>query len=308
MRRRKRFGATLVTASFAAGAGVALAGAFNPAPGDTVIGETGGLKYEKDPAQFDMPVPFHGQSAIACGRRWHATGGGGRLKGPVSEVRLQETQPRDVAAGLPSGDGNDEPDDAWSVAGRGHEDKLIAYGICSREGDLRYRTKAAPDDSIPSRSAKVGCGGPKWHVLGGGAIIAPNNSWIASSHPFDGNDPGKKPDDGWAVKANDTAMGMGALVVSAICRRGKAPDYERRKVEFEAGESAGPVARCEGGSHVTGGGVRVSGPANRIRVVRTYPIDGGDSGKLPDDGWKGVAYNDSGVPPKTVVSYAICRG
>ena len=60
--------------------------------------------------------------------------------------------------------------------------------------------------------------------------------------------------------------------------------------------------------HVTGGGV---GPNdNRPEqgfIHSTFPIDGSDKGRVPDDGWKVVTSSDN-VVPKKFTAYAICAG
>ena len=52
---------------------------------------------------------------------------------------------------------------------------------------------------------------------------------------------------------------------------------------------------CASNEHVVGGGARVSGPADRSRLVTSAPVDGSDADKVPDDGWTTNVYNVSGV-------------
>ena len=51
----------------------------------------------------------------------------------------------------------------------------------------------------------------------------------------------------------------------------------------------------------------MSGAIAQARLLASVPVDDGDPGALPDDGWRGAAFNDTGTAKKLSV-YAICRG
>jgi hypothetical protein len=299
----RRWGAVLVAGGALALCGTAAAGVFDPRPGDEVIGKTGGLKYIKDPAPFDPGNSGYASDAIFCGNR-HVTGGGASLTGSTASKFIETTLPRDFF-----GDADDVHDDSWDASGYGDDGKrLTAFGICKRGGKLRYRYKDVPDSPTGNRSAKVSCGGAGYHAVGGGSLIAPTESWLNSSHPYDGSDPNKRPDDGWTTKVFDPVGGIGGYVMEAICQRHGDLAYVRQRAgAVDAGDAASPTAACARKAHVLGGGLKLGGPANQARAAGSYPIDRGDDGKVPDDGWRAVGYNLAGEP-KAVTSYAICEG
>jgi hypothetical protein len=279
----------------------AVAGTFDPRPGDVTIGTAGGNKYVKDPAHFDPSNVGFASDDTYCGKKPHVTGGGVHLEGPPASRYMAVSRP------IPFGDSNDLFDNGWDGSGFGTgTGKLTVFGIC-RHGHLRYRHIDVPDAPSGNRFAKLGCGGGGYHVVGGGAFIATTNSWINSSYPYDGSDRDKRPDDGWAEKAMDTVGGLGGMTLDAICMRGHV-HYETKRVSgVQPGSSASPAALCGKTDHVLGGGVQVRGPADQARAVSSYPIDRGDHGHVPDDGWQSAAYDLSGSA-KPVTSYAICKG
>jgi hypothetical protein len=279
--------------------GSALAGTFDPAPGDVVIG---------DPAHFDGGNLGFADSAIFCGSHHEVAGGGASLGGAPGSKFITETLPRDVIPDV-GGDADDEPDDSWDSGGYGEEpERLTAYGICAPNGALRYEGEDVPDSPDGLRFARVGCGAGGYRAVGGGGIIAPSQSWIGSSYPFDDHDANNRPDDGWAVSAFDTVGGPGGFFIDAVCVHGFGIDYQKARDQNVPGQSAGSAtARCQAGSHVVGGGLRVDGPVSRGRSTGSYPIDGNDSNPVPDDGWKASFYNLMGGP-KDLVVYATCAG
>jgi hypothetical protein len=304
MRRTTGFAATLVAALvFAA---VAVAGTFDPAPGDKEIGKAGDFRYEKDSEHFDPGNSNFASSAIFCGLNRQAIGGGAKLEGPATSKFLAVTRPLDVieAAG---GDPDNELDDAWDASGFGPDmDKFTTYGICRKGDGLEYVLKDVADDATGLRSARVSCD-QGLHVVSGGAIIATTESWINSSRPFDSSDNGTRRDDGWAVKVLDTIGGIGGFQITAVCSD-ENPSYEKGSAKnVPAGDGASAVAECPSGTHVVGGGVEVDGPPNRARATGTYPKDDGDVDDVPDDAWKSSAYNLSGLE-KDIKTYAICIG
>lgn len=303
--RRLGFGVAAVGAL--AFAGTALAGSFDPRPGDTTAGTAGGIKYVKDSAAFDPGNSNFASDAIWCGSGRRVTGGGAKLGGDPAAKFIEASLPRDVY--LEYGDADDVHDDSWDASGYGPDGKSVtAFGICLRPGDfdakLKYVYRDVPDSSTGNRSAQVGCGG-RYHAVGGGGLIAPSESWISSSYPIDGGDRGKTPDDGWKVRVFDPVGGVGGFVIEVICMRGADLRYVKRKAGGVAdGESAGPRARC-GTRHVVGGGLRIGGASDLGRAASSYPFDGADAKQVPDDGWKAIGYNASG-PSTPVTTYAIC--
>jgi hypothetical protein len=71
------------------------------------------------------------------------------------------------------------------------------------------------------------------------------------------------------------------------------------------GESASKTALCRGGSSVVGGGVDIVGGHNLTTVRSSRPVDSGDAGTTPDDGWSATMNN--GAPTDRLMTvFAIC--
>ena len=77
---------------------------------------------------------------------------------------------------------------------------------------LRYRVKEFPVGEGQTRTVKVNCPG-KTRVVGGGFGRYPENALM--SLPFDDNDKGKAPDDGWKVRVHNDIGGED--YATAVC-------------------------------------------------------------------------------------------
>src|SRR5262245_9423102 len=68
--------------------------------------------------------------------------------------------------------------------------------------------------------------------------------------------------------------------------------YVRHGFQTEPGQAYMTVkAMCPRGTHVTGGGVSDGADFGQLTIVHTYPVDGPDRGKAPDDGWAVLLQN-----------------
>jgi hypothetical protein len=148
------------------------------------------------------------------------------------------------------------------------------------------------------------CPGRK-RPIGGGYQIGLNVlDTLRSAAPADID--GNGTIDGWRVVAETgqtgTAVGTDA---SAMCRRGKVK-YVTKTGTLPASPGALTLtARCPSDMHVTGGGAVASdgGAPRGAYVSQSYPIDGADSDKLPDDGWRATFYGSTQPGTKVI---AIC--
>jgi hypothetical protein len=70
-------------------------------------------------------------------------------------------------------------------------------------------------------------------------------------------------------------------------------------------QSAQQVARCPGRTHVYGGGTTNQQSFGGGVVTASYPVDLGDRGRVPDDGWA-VRYDNYRPTPASAVVTAIC--
>lgn len=82
--------------------------------------------------------------------------------------------------------------------------------------------------------------------------------------------------------------------------------YVTKQYEVAGTEAETFKAPCPPGTHVYSGGYYNTGPYDSGYVVHSFPYDGGDRKRRPDDGWK--ARVDSRNPPTTWLVYATCAG
>lgn len=94
------------------------------------------------------------------------------------------------------------------------------YAICAA-GDVSWEGESEEVESGPT-SLEVSATCPAGtHVTGGGiavdaTVANAENSWINTSRPFDGNDPGHVPDDGWSGRAQ-LSVGADGATAYAVC-------------------------------------------------------------------------------------------
>ena len=275
----------------------------DPNISDEPQGKSGGLRYSSDSNAFD-PLNFGFASVDSgCGPpSWHRLGGGSSTFGDPAESYLQSGRPVDF------GDVDDDPDEGFGASGIGLKGGTVtAYSICRKGGGIKYVRKEIADGTSAGRTAIVRCGGPRLRVTSGTFGISPAASWTNSSHPLDGADNGKVPDDGWQGRVRDGAGGPGGFTAYATCTRSDRLGYEKTKpVSIAEDSSRKRSAHCANDQQVVGGGVKISGPIIEARLIANEPRDDGDPGSVPDDGWRGGAANIAGGSKQLTV-YAVCR-
>lgn len=202
-----------------------------------------------------------------------------------------------------------DPDEGFAAAGEGADGAAVsALAICSKGVKLRYRAKIVGASQLIT--AKLGCGkGKGWRVTSGGVWSVSGGSAINSSHPYDGNDRDRAPDDGWRIRILRGGI-PGSVTIHVICARGLKLAYKRsKKVAIGPGNETAQVRSlapgCGKKRHVVGGGPKLTGLINRARIVSSIPVDGPDADKVPDDRWrsKAVNFGGSGI---TMRAFAIC--
>jgi hypothetical protein len=273
----------------------------DPSLGDTFSGKEGGVSYYRDEASFN-PVSHYISVEAGCDTQdFKLIGGGAASAAAFSTTYLASGRGIDYA------DNDTKQDDGWFASGYGDSNFLASYSICRKGGGLKYVRKEIKDGASPIRGGKVSCGGKKWHVTAGAAFISPSESWTNSSWPYDSNDRGSEPDDGWRAKVYDTAGGPGGFSMYAICSKEDKLRYrDASSAPFAAGGAAMVPADCRGEEQVVGGGALVSGSTGEAHLIESAPFDRGDEGFVPDDRWRTTAYNRSGEA-KTLRTFAICR-
>jgi hypothetical protein len=150
----------------------------------------------------------------------------------------------------------------------------------------------------------------KTKVVGGGVLTVGGNPEedveVSATLPDDlGAEPGSQPDDGWIAEAANSSDDVGRMIVDAVCSTSGAPKYRHRTSPLAAEGGASNQVLCPRGTNVTGGGVTTSGSGPDFEVAGTLPVDDGDRGSKPDDGWKGRTTNSSATDAQMTV-FAIC--
>ena len=144
------------------------------------------------------------------------------------------------------------------------------------------RESVLPKGPAPtSQDATAKCPAGAVHTGGGGAVTGrPGGTFIASS--------GTAADKQWYVEGWQTGVNPKRETVTAwvICteKTGKVTDESNLENAGPAPSGDHATASCLQG-HAVGGGVRTIGAASTWWLNSSYPIDEGDAGGRPDDGW-----------------------
>ena len=159
-------------------------------------------------------------------------------------------------------------------------------------GGVRYASDASPFVS-QSAGAEAGCGGPNWHLIGGGSAAGGSvaQAWLAASRWDDFNDTDTAGDDGWL------AYGRGpdgaAVTAYSICVHGGTLAYPFTNLpDSSSGERSGSLSCGAPRWHVSTGSVFIATTGSW--VTSSFPLDGADPKTVPDDGWTGSVYDVNG--------------
>lgn len=178
-------------------------------------------------------------------------------------------------------------------------------------GGLTYifaESSLAPAQS--SRGGSVSCpSGTK--VVGGGAEIG---GAVAESR-LTGTEPDYRHLEGgppyWGAGIWNESGPSKTIDVIAVCRKRK-PVYRSNTAKVRVGHARTVAARCPDGTHVSAGGGYTTGTPGApgspegSYLNSSFPFDGPDAGKAPDDGWKVRIYNISDAPRLVIHASAIC--
>jgi hypothetical protein len=125
-------------------------------------------------------------------------------------------RPFDLIAGAPAPDANEQvADNLFKV-----NNSLILgeATVCADSLELTYPDHTNPSPKRSRNTAKVTCSGDRHVISGGGLASGPFRSQrLVMSAPFDSNDAGKKPDDGWRVAVDNLKRKRRKVVAYAIC-------------------------------------------------------------------------------------------
>jgi len=169
----------------------------------------------------------------------------------------------------------------------------------AKAGGLRYSADGRLADAGP---VEAGCGPARWRTIGGGGGVTGTTSErsLRTLRPVDFDDADDAFDEGWSVGGIGPAGSV--ATAQAICARGERIRYRVKDAPPSPAELRSANVGCGGGGfRVTAGGVRI-GSADSF-ISSSFPHDGGDRDRRPDDGWTGKVL-DSGLAGFEV--YAIC--
>ena len=180
---------------------------------------------------------------------------------------------------------------------------------------LRENTTCAESVSQPSypRAKKASPGGERTtvkaactggtHVLsGGGAAPGPFKSQrLVESAPFDSNDAGTKPDDGWRVAVDNMKNKRRSAKAFAICADISGLSYESTEFMDQDFFRVHRQVNCPSSEFVLGGGLRQQVPYGKAKLVASRYLP------ATFDAWIIELDNTSSTAPSVGRAFAICH-
>jgi hypothetical protein len=178
-------------------------------------------------------------------------------------------------------------------------------------------TEIRVSDDGSTEEAFAVCPGDK-RAVGGGIVQsgAPDEHFVQASGPLDATGTTAETKDGdvakqwYASVLNDEGFGFADFRVFAICSATSDATVEATNLSVASGRSGEAFAVCPGGKRAVGGGVVQSGPAFRLRVRVSGPLDAAGTTAGTKDGdvakqWYAAVRNtsSSGVNVKV---FAMC--
>jgi hypothetical protein len=136
-------------------------------------------------------------------------------------------------------------------------------------------------------------------LVGGGVAIGGDFSESLINRSSPGDQSLSSPQAWVAIWAN-VAGGPKSATVTVACMDRDVKRTKRTK-QVEGGTSKALKASCPAGTHVASGGGFILGSEVSDYLNSSYPIDDGDSGHEPDDGWKVRVWNGEKGPADATV-------
>jgi len=172
-------------------------------------------------------------------------------------------------------------------------------------GGVTYRHDSVPANPPALAIAEVKCPGAT-HASGGGSTSESGTKGrLQMSAPVDGADSDRIPGDIWRARhAYSPGDGAETQNVYVICL-GESLTYMSRTTVLHPGQAGAVTVSCGRTRHVTGGGAALSRTSAAGFVNSSYPVDSGDAGAAPDDGWSVRAFNGSAADMRVRVN-AMC--
>jgi hypothetical protein len=279
-------------------AGLAAAALFLAAPqamADTTLGTSSGTTYVTD--TLGVTAPDDALVDISCPAGTSATGGGFDSEGAgFFDASALWSFPLATAW---------RTYQYYSLAGMR---TARGYVLCE-DSSLRYPEREIKVKAGKTGAMKVSCPDGR-HIAGGGGLIQapPGQARLNSSYPIDDGDDGKRPDDGWKLRALNADDERRFMTVVAVCQKTEPRYVHNAANDLAAGGTGASIPDCRSSEHLIGLGAKLGGSAQQSELHIIQPNDNSSDGDdLPDDGVLANASNHAGKK-KRLSAYAICDG
>lgn len=184
-------------------------------------------------------------------------------------------------------------------------DPNLGDEVLGKAGGVRYASDSTPYAMSGYGEVDVGCGGTRWHLLGGGTRADGPfaQAWLGSNRPLDHDDVDLAGDDGWKGAGYGPASADGLTGYSA-CVRDRAVRYRRVEVADDATADRTGTIDCGGDRwHLVSGSATIAPSGSWTHS--SYPVDGDDPDRAPDDIWTARVY-DAVDGIGGFAAYAVC--
>ena len=158
-----------------------------------------------------------GSFAVPCGKD-SAVSGGARPQLGSQEWWLNTSFPVDGGA-----DSDDKPDDAW-LSFIWHQTGFFPPldvtfdAVCMKNTKVSYKVQGVAFTTNAVVEQSLACPKKKTVVGGGPSVSGPaSQSHVVETAPFDSDDKGKVPDDGWSITIGNPSMTEMDVIVWAAC-------------------------------------------------------------------------------------------
>ncbi len=266
--------------------------AADPNIGDKQLGRNDGIAYVKDAETVvDTGSTLASAGCPGKGDAWRVAGGGFDAGHSFNLINMSRP--------LDHSDADTAPDDYWEVESNSADGgtKITSYAICMKEPKLKYVSAVAPDSATSERKLSVDCPGKSEPISGGGSI-SHSDSFLTSLYSKGGT---------WTAAVHDFNAGTGNFTADAVCLRSKR--LERvpvRPILIDPVTQVNIKILCEAPAQPMGSLYQLIRPTlGPDPTFASFPIDGNDKDRIPDDGMQ-IGVKNTTTEPVTVRASAMC--
>jgi hypothetical protein len=246
--------------------------------------KVGGLLYKS--RSVEVPAGGEGSGLLPCGTRT-IVAGGVATSGPAGKSRISGLSP-------------DGPNNSWfafvDVFGS-RARSFQSFAVCSK-GAFTHEVA----DHFPVAPGQIGlgleiCGAGE--AVGGGVatLVGYGESRVIESTSASSSS--------WSAAWRNTSDTSENYQTHVTCKQGWNVRRVRVTEKLKPKRKGAATASCRRREHVVGGGAAVT-TDDLAYLATSRPIDDGDEGGAPDDGWRAVLHSASDTPAQ-MEALAICR-